>query len=64
VRYFFKKREAWPRELIDSTRRDPSFLLWYPAWVLYVAITYPLGLYNPIKQGDIYAARFSDHAAG
>jgi DNA invertase Pin-like site-specific DNA recombinase len=31
---------------------------------LTVAITYPLGLYNPIKQGDIYAARFSDHAAG
>jgi hypothetical protein len=34
VRYFVKRREAWPRELIAMTRRDPAFWLWYPAWAL------------------------------
>jgi hypothetical protein len=54
VRYFVKKRELWPRELVQLTRRDPTFWLWYPAWALYIAAAYPLRLYDPIKRGDIY----------
>jgi hypothetical protein len=54
VRYFLKKREAWPRELIAMTCDDPLFWLWYPAWALYVAAAYSVGLYDPIKSGDVY----------
>lgn len=54
VRYFVKKREAWPRELVALTRSDPAFWLWYPAWALYIVAAYPLRFYDPIKCGDIY----------
>jgi len=54
VRYFLKKRELWPRKLVELTRNDPRFWLWYPALALYVSLTYPLGLYDPFKSGDIY----------
>jgi succinoglycan biosynthesis protein ExoW len=56
VRYFVKKREAWPRELTTMTRRDPAFWLWYPAWALTISAAYALRLYDPIKRGDIYHA--------
>ena len=56
VRYFIKKRELWPRKLVELTRCDPGFWLWFPAWASYVTIAYPLGLYNPFKRGDIYQA--------
>jgi succinoglycan biosynthesis protein ExoW len=54
VRYFLKKREPWPRQLIDMTRRDPTFWLWYPAWALTISTAYVLRLYDPIKRGDIH----------
>jgi succinoglycan biosynthesis protein ExoW len=54
VRYFLKKREPWPRTLVDLTRSDRRFWLWYPAWVLYVSATYPLRLYDPVKRGDVF----------
>lgn len=56
VRYFLKKREAWPGKLVELTRRDSEFWLWYPKWVIYMAVCYPLGLYDPFKSGDIHRA--------
>jgi succinoglycan biosynthesis protein ExoW len=56
VRYFTKKRELWPQKLIELTRSDPGFWLWYPAWVAYVSVGYALGFYDPFKRGDIYRA--------
>ena len=54
VRYFVKKRQLWPRDLRRMTRRDPRFWLWFPAWAFYVAVAYPIGVYDPIRQGDIH----------
>ena len=54
IRYFIKKRERWSSELVDMARRDPAFWFWYPLWALYVTAAYPLGIYNPIRSGDIY----------
>jgi hypothetical protein len=53
VRYFVKKRKLWPKQLVELTRRDKGFWLWYPKWVIYVLVCYPLGLYDPFKS-DIY----------
>jgi succinoglycan biosynthesis protein ExoW len=54
VRYFRKKRELWPRELIELTRCDPGFWWWFLPKALYVAAAYPLRLYDPFKSGDIH----------
>jgi hypothetical protein len=56
VRYFVKKREAWPLELVNLTRHDPTFWLWYPLRALTISAAYALRLYHPIKRGDIYHA--------
>jgi succinoglycan biosynthesis protein ExoW len=56
VRYFVKKRELWPLKLVELTRCDPAFWLWYPAWAGYVLLGYALGFYDPFKRGDIHPA--------
>jgi succinoglycan biosynthesis protein ExoW len=56
VRYFVKKRELWPRKLMELTRCDRRFWIWYPAWAFFVSIGYVLGLYDPFKRGEIYRA--------
>lgn len=50
LRYFIKYRELWPSELSRMTRRDSQFRIWYPLSILYVAVCYPLGLYDPLKE--------------
>lgn len=50
VRYFAKNRQAWPQELVKMTRTDSKFWVWYPFYIAYVAICYPLGLYDPLKE--------------
>jgi succinoglycan biosynthesis protein ExoW len=50
VRYFLKKRELWPEELMLMASEDDRFPIWYPLFVLYVAVCYPLGLYDPLKE--------------
>ena len=50
VRYFLKKRELWPAELTNMAVRDSKFPIWYPFFILYVAVCYPLGLYDPLKE--------------
>jgi succinoglycan biosynthesis protein ExoW len=56
VRYFLRKRERWPRELVELIRCDPGFWLWYPAWTAYVSLGYAMGFYDPFKRGDIHRA--------
>jgi succinoglycan biosynthesis protein ExoW len=64
ARYFVKKRELWPRKLVELARCDPGFWLWYPAWTAYIAVSYPLGFYNPFRQGDIYRSPAAAAASG
>lgn len=49
LRYFLKYRELWPDELTKMTRNDNGFKVWYPLYVLYVAICFPLRLYDPLE---------------
>jgi succinoglycan biosynthesis protein ExoW len=49
LRYFLKKREAWPQELCRMVLTDRRFLVWYPFYILYVAACVPLRLYDPLK---------------
>ena len=50
VRWALKKREIWPADLAKIAKSDPTFWLWYPLNVLYVAILYPLRLYTPLPE--------------
>ena len=49
LRYGLKIRKSWPADLKETVSRDQSFWWWYPLYVLYVAIAYPIRLYNPVK---------------
>lgn len=50
IRYFIKKRETWPMELREMVRSDLQFLWWYPRYAVYVAVCFPLHLYDPLKK--------------
>jgi len=50
VRWFFKKRELWPPELVKMTRSDPKFWFWYPFYVPYVLVCFSLRLFRPIRE--------------
>jgi succinoglycan biosynthesis protein ExoW len=50
VRYFFKKLELWPAELVEMTRNDKHFWRWYMLCALYVIICFPVRLYAPVKE--------------
>jgi succinoglycan biosynthesis protein ExoW len=50
VRYFVRIRKPWPQELRDMVHSDRRFKLWYPLYVLYVAVCFPLRLYDPLKK--------------
>lgn len=48
VRNFLKFGQTWSSELSHMIKRDSRFWLWYPLYVLYVCIGYPLKLYDPL----------------
>jgi len=50
IRYFLKKRELWPDELRKLVQSDARFLWWYPAYCAYVALCFPLRLYDPLRE--------------
>ena len=52
VRYFLKKREPWPDELRKLVQSDHTFLWWYPAYCAYVAVCFPLRLFDPLRDPD------------
>ena len=47
IRYFLKKRQLWPKELVQAVRCDSSFIWWYPLYSAYVVVGLPLGFYDP-----------------
>jgi succinoglycan biosynthesis protein ExoW len=50
IRYFLKKRELWPKELMELVHTDPKFWFWYPLNVLYVSVCFPLHLFDPLME--------------
>jgi hypothetical protein len=50
IRYFLKKREAWPGELRQLVQCDSGFLWWYPGYCIYVSACFPLRLYDPRRE--------------
>ena len=46
-RSLMKTRKPWSSNLLDTMRKSPSFWLWYPFYLCYIAISFPLGLYKP-----------------
>jgi succinoglycan biosynthesis protein ExoW len=50
IRYFLKKRAGWPGELWKLVQSDARFRWWYPAYCAYVALCFPLRLYDPVRK--------------
>ena len=50
ARYFLKKREKWSPELMQMVRSDSQFWFWYPVYLVYVGILFPLRRYSPLEE--------------